>query len=203
MRNLLLAIETSVGPFSIAIFEDNKLMDSYYHESPHCQAELLIPKISELLKYNDIGYSDITTTAVSIGPGSFTGIRIGIAAAQGISISTGCKIIGVSTLEAIAQEFDADRYAVALSAGREQFYCQWFRKLGNDITQCSEASLIKESEALSISDQNIIIRETHKSYPTLSAYKVGIAALSKKSDIHSITSPIYIRSADAKLPLKV
>jgi len=257
MNNILLCIETSVGPFSIAIFNDDKLIDSYYHSIPHQQAEMLIPEINELLDKNKISYDAIKTIAVSIGPGSFTGIRIGLSAAQGISLGSNCKaiqtptlnqangitrhhersnviqkilgllrrkllamtiqndqkssftsskmgsgIIGISTLDAIAQGFNSEKYLVALSAGRSQFYCKWFKNINGIISSDSEPMLLDAKYVNEEKADKIVISETHKSYPHLSAVKVGLCALNHTSSIHNVLSPIYIRPADAKLPSK-
>lgn len=199
-RNILLCIETSVGPFSIALFNDDKLIDLYYHSTPHQQAEMLIPKINDMLDKNDISYSEIKNIAVSIGPGSFTGIRIGLSAAQGISIGNHCSIIGISTLEAIAQNSNSKKYLVALSAGRSQFYCQWFKNVNGIVSSDSDPMLLNSDDIQA--EDSIIISEPLKSYPELSALNVGLSALSKGSSKTKIISPIYIRPADAKLPSK-
>lgn len=214
MNNILLCIETSVGPFSIALFNDDQLIDSHYHSIPHQQAEMLIPKINELLDKNNISYDIIKRIAVSIGPGSFTGIRIGLSAAQGISLGSNCKaihtptlnqangIIGISTLDAIAQGFNSEKYLVALSAGRSQFYCKWFKNINGIISSDSEPMLLDAKYVNEEKADKIVISETHKSYPYLSAVKVGLCALNHTSSIHNVLSPIYIRPADAKLPSK-
>lgn len=202
MNNILLSIETSVGPFSIAIFNDGKLIDSYYHSIPHQQAEMLMPKINEILNKNNISYDAIKTISVSIGPGSFTGIRIGLSAAQGISIGNNCKVIGISTLDAIAQGFNSQQYLVALSAGRSQFYCKWFKNINGLIQSYSDPMLLDSEHVSEEKSDKIVITEPHKSYPSLSAVKVGLSALNNTSSIHYDLSPIYIRPADAKLPSK-
>lgn len=199
--SLLLAIETSVGPFSIALFKDSTLIASYYHNQPHQQAELLLPSIGNLLSDNGFTYKDVEVIAASVGPGSFTGIRIGLAAAQGISLATHCQIIGVSTLEAIAMTKQEGSYAVALAAGRGQFYWQAFDCNNGPAEAIGEGRLIDE-EKMHINHNDLIISKTHESYPYLSAKNVGLVALNRLSHGYEITppSPIYIRDADAKLP---
>jgi len=197
--SLLLAIETTVGPFSLALFKDGKLIATYHQQQPHCQAEQLIPSISDILTAHGYEYSDIGAIAASIGPGSFTGIRIGLAAAQGISIALGCPIIGISTLEAIATTGEGDDYMIALNAGRDQFYSQSFSNINGHIHPISPPKLISPEEA---AEASIIITNTHDSYPILSAHNVGMQALARMATGGAIDSPspIYIRDADAKIP---
>lgn len=202
--SLLLAIETTVGPFSLALFKNKALVDSYYHQQPHYQAEQLIPSIGSLLTTNGYGYSYINTIAVSIGPGSFTGIRIGLAAAQGLSLAIGCPIIGIETLEAIAITGKSADYVVALSAGRDQFYSQSFSNINGLITAINDPQLISTANAMELAKSNIVIANTHDSYPQLSAHNVGLRALTKIEQGEQFVnpSPLYIRDVDAKLPVR-
>lgn len=201
---LLLAIETTVGPFSVALFEGKDLIGSYYHHKPHCQAELLIPSINNILSEHGYNYSDINAIAVSVGPGSFTGIRIGLSAAQGIALAIGCPIVGVGTLEAIATAGEKENYMVAITAGRDQYYSQNFSNTNGIIAATSTPHLISSAEAINSTDGNIVITDTHDSYPFLSAHRVGLKALEKIAQGEAIfnPSPIYIRDADAKLPTR-
>lgn len=200
-KGVLLAIESTLGPFSIALFKDEKLLSSYYHSQPHQQAELLVPSITNLLQ-GVCEYSDIKAIAVAIGPGSFTGIRIGLSAAQGIALVLGCPVVGVSTLEAIAITGPNNKkYKVALSAGRGQLYCQEFinEKM---VTPACEALLTNE-EIVNFNDNDIVLTAVHECYPLLSAENVAVRAFQCmiNGEVGDAT-PLYIREADAKLPTK-
>lgn len=175
----LLAFETAFGKFSIAIFRDGKLLENFACEKENEQAELLIPSIEDLLKRNKLKYSDITSIAVGTGPGSFTGVRIGLAAAKGIALATKAKLIGVSSLEASAYKQGGGK--VYLNAQRGQAYFQEFDK---DINPLNEAELITYSGDYS---------------PLPDAESIGYIALKHES---RSTSPLYIRRPDAKFSLR-
>jgi tRNA threonylcarbamoyl adenosine modification protein YeaZ len=199
---MLLAIETTLGPFSIALLDGDKVLSSYYHEAPHMQAELLVPSITALIK-GTCEYDDIKHIAVAVGPGSFTGIRIGIAAAQGIALATGCGVVGVSTLEAMATGGPQDKvYKVALRAGRGQMYCQEFQREGGTIEPICAPSLIDEGGFHS-NGGDIVLLDLCNCYPLLSAQRVGLVANCKlaRKELHE-ASPLYIREPDAKVPMK-
>jgi len=176
----LLALETAFGKFSLALFRDGKALDSYACEKENEQAELLIPSIEQCLSKNKIKYSDLSAIAVNIGPGSFTGVRIGLAAAKGIALATKAKLIGVSSLEASAYQQGGGK--VYLNAQRGQAYFQEFDK---DLKALNEPELVTYSgEYSSLPD----------------AKGIGYVALNHES---RSTAPLYIRKPDAKFSLRM
>lgn len=126
--NVVLTMETAVKGGSISIFCDGKLLDFHIGDKSVSGAEDLLPKMSELLKRNNISKSDIDLIAISNGPGSFTGIRIGIATALALQKSLGCKCYGFDLLKVLANkgcaEIKTDRIISAVSQGRNKI-C-WF-----------------------------------------------------------------------------
>lgn len=98
----ILAIETSTLTGSVALLEDDSIIGEITLSVSVQHSERLMPAIDQLLCDASTKPSDIDLYAVATGPGSFTGLRIGIAAAQGLSLSQGRPVIGVSTLEALA-----------------------------------------------------------------------------------------------------
>src|SRR5688500_6613854 len=121
----ILAFDTCCGSFSIAVLANDTIIASYEEKASNLQSKELMIKISEILLAHNLKYQDFEYIAVTNGPGSFTGIRIGIAAAQGISVVTNAPIIGVTTLEAFAYT-SFGHAVVALDAGRGQYYYQEF-----------------------------------------------------------------------------
>ena len=121
-------METSVKGGSISIFRDSKLIDFYIGDKTVSGSEDLLPKISELLTKNKIPKSEIDVIVVSNGPGSFTGIRIGIATAFALQKSLNCECYGIDMLKALAEkgcsETKAKRIFSAVSHGRNKI-C-WF-----------------------------------------------------------------------------
>ncbi len=106
----ILAIETT-GPFcSVAIINEKKqLIDSLRATETMSHLSELIPMISQLLNKNNISKKDLNYIACSIGPGSFTGIRIGVATTRALAQTLGCKCIGVSSLEAFMENKNIEK----------------------------------------------------------------------------------------------
>ena len=99
---LLLAFETSAKAASVALFDDRKLLGESYQNTGLTHSQTLMVMAEDLLKQCGKTAADVTHTAVAAGPGSFTGVRIGVAAAKGFAWGKELPCYGVSTLEAMA-----------------------------------------------------------------------------------------------------
>lgn len=102
MSEKLLAIDTALNAGSIALFEDGVIVASTYVSAPRRQAELLAPSIKSLLALLGWSPSQLDVIAVSAGPGSYTGLRIGLSTAKGLAFAVDADIVAVSTLEGLA-----------------------------------------------------------------------------------------------------
>ncbi|HEY4192454.1 MAG TPA: tRNA (adenosine(37)-N6)-threonylcarbamoyltransferase complex dimerization subunit type 1 TsaB, partial [Mesorhizobium sp.] len=89
-------------------------------------AERLMAVIADALKAGGVNYAGLSTIAVSVGPGSFTGVRVGVSAARGLALALKIPAIGVTTLEALAQQarqaFPGRAVLVALDGGRDEIH---------------------------------------------------------------------------------
>jgi tRNA threonylcarbamoyladenosine biosynthesis protein TsaB len=103
--SLILCIETSVNVCSVALINDGQLLDLIENFEENSHAARLSPQIQELLGHKKINISQLSAVAVSQGPGSYTGLRIGVSTAKGICYAAGIPLIAVSTLEAMAWGF--------------------------------------------------------------------------------------------------
>jgi tRNA threonylcarbamoyladenosine biosynthesis protein TsaB len=103
----LLAIETSTVQGSVALIEQGRCLGSLTHRQPNAHAEAILPLIEQLL--NQVGWKTamLKRVAVGTGPGSFTGLRVGIALGQGIAASLGVDAVGVPSLLAMARGVEA------------------------------------------------------------------------------------------------
>lgn len=99
----VLAIETSTTLASVALVEGGQIVLERAHVRPKQSAERLLPLIAELLSEAGWERGSLTRLGVSVGPGSFTGLRVGIACAQGLSLGLGIPLVGVSSLSALAR----------------------------------------------------------------------------------------------------
>jgi len=99
---LVLAFESSAKPASVALCDDGKLISQYSQNSGLTHSRTLLPMAEDLLKNSEYKLSDVDIFAVAHGPGSFTGVRIGVSAVKGLAWAEDKKCVGVSTLEAMA-----------------------------------------------------------------------------------------------------
>lgn len=125
----ILAIDTSVG-VSVAILENQNILAQFTDISHGIQGELTSAKISQLLKQTDLSSNDIDKVLVGVGPGPFTGLRVGIATAQAFSFALNIPHFGICSLDAVAYEFGKP-CVVVTDARRKELY--WARYEKNKI----------------------------------------------------------------------
>ena len=121
---MLLAFETSAKAASVALTEGGKLLGESYQNTGLTHSQTLMVMAEDLLKQCSLTAADVTAVAVAEGPGSFTGVRIGVAAAKGFAWGKNIPCYGVSTLEAMAESLGIYRgYVCAcMDARRSQVY---------------------------------------------------------------------------------
>jgi tRNA threonylcarbamoyl adenosine modification protein YeaZ len=150
----VLAIDTALEACSVAVF-DTERADMRMHESLHMQrghAEALMPLIARVLDHAGLDFAALDRIAVTIGPGSFTGLRVGIAAARGIALASGKRAVGLSTLAAFAAPFIANNdtlpVVVAINARHDHVYLHVFGPGGQTLVS---PRLVPLREALRVS----------------------------------------------------
>jgi tRNA threonylcarbamoyl adenosine modification protein YeaZ len=193
---VILAIDTSLGPCSVAVLKEGTVIAEQEELSPGKQSRMLVPMIEAVLKDAKIAYADLSAVACTIGPGGFTGIRVGLSTAKGISLAANKALIGLSTLETIAwgAQISADVLAV-IDAYRGQFYVQRFRLNGNLIAQ-SDPLLIDEKALPALGHGAKVIQN-----PPHARDAAKLAAKKWAAGERNFPAvPLYIREPDAKLP---
>lgn len=127
-KSLLLAIDTSSQTAGLAIYDGEEVMAEFTWTSQDHHTVELAPSISDAFDKTKITYSDLAALAVAIGPGSFTGLRIGLALAKGIAIARKIPLIAIPTLDflAVAQPPHTIPMAAALRAGRGRLAICWY-----------------------------------------------------------------------------
>lgn len=125
---LTLGIETSQIPGSIALLEGNRLVEERSLQPEQRHARTLVPEIQRLLSGHGFAPQDCGLIAVSEGPGSFTGLRIGVTCAKTLAYATGAKLASVPTLQAVAEGAgdDLNRIFVLSDAQRQQLFVSEF-----------------------------------------------------------------------------
>ena len=129
LKNLYIAaIETSTRAASVAVSNGDKFTE-ITQDSKLTHSETLLPQFKEVLAMANVTREMIDAVAVSIGPGSFTGLRIGLAAAKALAYAWNIKIIGVPTLHALAYHFPYSTVMPMIDAQKNRAYVQIFQKL--------------------------------------------------------------------------
>ncbi len=118
---MLLAIETATDVCAVALLDGERIVASRQTDVPRAHAARLAPMIAEVLADAALRAADLATVAVSVGPGSFTGLRIGIGTATGLCLATGAALVAVPTLDALvvaARDAGVNGHLVAVLPSR-------------------------------------------------------------------------------------
>jgi tRNA threonylcarbamoyladenosine biosynthesis protein TsaB len=144
----ILSVDSSATVASVALCEDGRLLAEYTLNNKNTHSETLLPMIESALSFFSLDACDIDLFAVSSGPGSFTGVRIGTATIKGLAFAMDKPCLGVSTLEAIAYNLRFHRGLICpvMNARREQVYTALFRSDGENLTRLMDDSAIAISE---------------------------------------------------------
>ncbi len=146
---LILAFDTATRNCSIAItsggFADGRVLGSLSFDSGVTHSRKLLSGIDWLLQSLELTMSDLSAIAVGLGPGSFTGLRIGMATAKGLAHGSGLKLIGISSLDAIAASVSSDRLiCVVMDARKQEVYCCFYRcSPGAVARRCSQPAVVE------------------------------------------------------------
>ncbi len=145
---LILAFETSAKAGSVALMDETRLLGESYCNTGLTHSQTLMSMAEDLLKNCGHSPADVTAVAVAAGPGSFTGVRIGAAAAKGFAWGAELPCLGVSTLEAMARNLGVWQGYVccAMDARRSQVYNAIFRAEGGVLTTVAEDRAISLGE---------------------------------------------------------
>ena len=145
---LILAFETSAKAASVALHDGSVLLGESYQNTGLTHSQTLMVMAEDLLKQCGKTAADVTAVAVAEGPGSFTGVRIGVAAAKGFAWGAQLPCVGVSTLEAMAESLGAWEGSICpvMDARRSQVYNAVFA------ADCGSYTRIREDRAISLAE---------------------------------------------------
>jgi tRNA threonylcarbamoyladenosine biosynthesis protein TsaB len=212
----VLGIETSTRRGSAALIDDGRLLLALDHDKPNAHAEALLPLVARLFAETGTAKSSIERVAVGVGPGSFTGLRIGIALGVGIALGTGVPLVGVGSLEAMAQAaVHVARPRVALlEAGRGELFVAAYAADGAEIVAPSAIPISDVRERILALDTlrgAIVVGEGALALgngfdvmrgPELDLPHARFVALvgAERDPERSPPAPIYVRGVGATLP---
>ena len=133
----IIALETSAVTASVAVTDDERLLAQSFQNSGLTHSATLMPMVSGLLKNTGLTLDEMDVVAVAAGPGSFTGVRIGVAAAKGLAWPGDKPCAPCSTLESMAWQCAhmGGEICAAMDARRTQVYCARFRAEGGTLTR--------------------------------------------------------------------
>lgn len=166
----ILGIDTSTMAANVAVLEDNKLICEYTINTKKTHSQKLMPMIENMLKLSDMGIKDIDAIGVCVGPGSFTGLRIGMATAKAIAHVNNIPLIGVNSLEILGKNIDFSNKKICsiLDAQRNQVYTCKYIIEENKIKSLEEISIMPIDNLLeqlfATNEQWIIIGEAAYKY---------------------------------------
>lgn len=145
---ITLAFDSTAKAASVAVCDGEKLLALYNIDNGLTQSELLLPMAENMLKSLNLTFSDVELLACAVGPGSFTGVRIGVALVKGIAFGKGIPCVEVSTLDELAENLRGLSGIIVpcMDARRQQVYTATYR--GRD----GELEKLTEDRAMAISE---------------------------------------------------
>lgn len=219
---MILSVDSSAVTASVALTDGENVINSEFVNAGLTHSETLLPMIKRVL--GDTKVSDLDAIAVTAGPGSFTGVRIGVATVKGLAFEKNIPCISVSTLEAIAYNFADENTIVCavMDARRMQFYNALFEmKGGKAIRFCDDRAISIDGlrEDLKKYDRVVIAGDGAKLCfdninldnctlaPNDKMYQNGIGVARAAKDKQKISAsslmPVYLRLSQAERELKL
>ena len=146
----ILGIDTSTMAANVAVLEDDKLICEYTINTKKTHSQKLMPMIENMLKLSDLDIKEIDAIAICVGPGSFTGLRIGMATAKAMAHVNNIPLIGVNSLEILGANMDLCNRNICsiLDAQRNQVYMNKYILKDYKITELEEISIKAIDELL-------------------------------------------------------
>ena len=220
----ILSLDSSADVGTVALCEDEKLLAEMTVNTGNTHSESLLPTVEAVLKITGTDINDIDLFACSTGPGSFTGVRIGVATVKGIAYGKGKPCASVSTLEALAQNLRGFNGIICpvMNARRNQVYNALFECKDEVITRlCPDRAISIEELDSELADKNMPIylcgdgyNITEKGFKATkitpvsyrmrlaSAYGVALCAIKVHNNGETLSDgslvPIYLRPSQAE-----
>lgn len=219
---LVLAFDTAMAALSVAVVRveagRSEVLAEHFERRATGHAEVLVPLIGDVMARGGTGFEALDRIAVTTGPGTFTGVRIGVAAARGLALASGVPVVGITTLEAVAAGYagqagpDQPALATVFDARRTQVYVQCFSPRLEPLTESKVLDYDAAGEEIRPFDPLLIGTGAHliKGGGTRLAPAGNDADLpqarfvAERAAAHEVprepVAPLYLRPPDAKLP---
>jgi tRNA threonylcarbamoyladenosine biosynthesis protein TsaB len=226
LKMKVLGIDTSTSCGAVGLIDDGEVLSDYLLNIPVTHSERLLGAIEFVLREARCSIRAVDGWAISLGPGSFTGLRIGVSTVKGLAFATGKPVVGVSTLDVLASQVSPTPSLICpiLDARRKEVYSAFYRYGGGNFLgrQSDYQALRPEELVKKINEQTIFLGDGVKTYrdfllhslPSLAIFpvapvnvphgsmvaKLGLELLDKGKHLNLSTfSPIYIRPSEAEM----
>jgi len=201
----ILAFDTCLTACSVAVMDGDHVLASRAEPMARGHQERLAPLVQELMGQAGLGFDQLDRIGVTVGPGSFTGLRVGLAFAKGLSAALDRPAIGIGLLEALAEGLPG-RVAAVLDAKRDQVYLQTFvaeeaqtpprvlslSEARTELAAFGPSSLVGTGgDLMGLADATLIVADH--------ADPVAIGRLAARKPV-TPPMPLYLRAPDARLP---
>ena len=222
---LILAMDTATSSCSVALWFDGAIVAARREVMFRGQAEALVPMINDVLDEAKVTAIDLDLLAVTVGPGAFTGLRIGLATARGMGLAANIPCLGLTTTEVIAHAVNASSWnrgtlLVALDSKRADIYVQAFQPGHKPISEASAMDPAILGEWLQDAPGPIHVVGDARVLATAALIKAGLETIVIEApevpdgsvvaelaalrwtpgDILEAPLPLYLRAPDAKFP---
>lgn len=216
----ILAVDSSALTATVAVCIDGEVKGEMSFTTSLTHSETIMPMIDEVLKRTNLTINDIDLFACSEGPGSFTGLRIGIGTVKGLSYGLGKKVCGVSTLEALAHNVAFTDFLIApiMDARRSQVYNALYRFENGKLSEiAAPRALSVEELCAELKEKTVFVGDGVKAYKDKisalmgenalfappqhclqRAASVAVAALDKEAVSPEALSVVYLRKPQAE-----
>jgi tRNA threonylcarbamoyladenosine biosynthesis protein TsaB len=217
----LCAVDTSTALGSVVLYEEERLVAEDVRRVSHAHGESLLPMIDALFAKAGWKPGDVGRWCVGVGPGSFTGVRIGVATVKGIVLGTGAEIVGVSSLEALAALVGDDTKPIlaAIDAIRGELYVQLAGSARSEPVCLSPDAIEGWLESIAppvAAPELILVGEAAAKIPTLASRTVTLLATGEHALPHARgvaivgrgraavsanhLEPVYVRPPEITMP---
>jgi tRNA threonylcarbamoyladenosine biosynthesis protein TsaB len=213
---IVLAIDTSTSACSAALWRDGAVLARRLRQMARGQSEALMPMVAEVMAEAGLDFTGLDLLAVTVGPGAFTGLRIGLAAARGLALASGLPLAGVSTPLAVAagvpmEERRGRTILAVIDSRRDELWAQVFAE---DLTPLGEVAALLPHQAAALAEGPVVVvgdaapsvlahladgvAASSPGWPD-SAVVAGLAAAQWAAGCALPPEPLYLRPPDVTL----
>jgi tRNA threonylcarbamoyladenosine biosynthesis protein TsaB len=191
---VILAIDTTSEYGSLALCDRDRVIEEVSIHSPDGFAHVVFQELLDLLARNSVRIAEIDRYAAASGPGSFTGVRIGLALAKGLAFATGKKVVAVSVLQAVASLGSAPLRAAVIDARRGEVYAALY-DAALHLVVAEVATTLDKFRAM-LPNESIEFISMDPPRPLAAA--IGTIATSREGEMPEAIDANYVRRSDAE-----